>query len=506
MASIDPGRARRAATAPGGEGKGAAVFHFVIATTDLAAILRDLLSGSPGQRVGASIGLSRRVDGTDFLARRLSSSLEEPGPRGAAVFWIAPDAASLDPATVARVLSGEAGEPRVGLALGVGDIEGRARGVVRLHAGSLRPLDALRLIGPGLPCIELGEARQPAMPADLLQPAGLHSRRVGATGAAAFARLQRLSVVLVGAGGTGSVFATTAARMLSRGLLTIVDPDGLKEHNLGAWADPRDPRSGRLVGRRKAEALAEQIRAMPGAPLVHTVAAPLQDWATLPAVKQADVLVTCVDNAASRLAAAFLSVIYLKPLIDVGTGVFLGSGPREHAARMVEQESASRAGNISVMPTFPPALIEGGVRTTGADVRLVLPCDPGAGCLLCAGGVGVLNGGQMDAGPGIRRTRAPFWASRAGSQLTLNTVAAMEACDLLQDLLTGRVDGSRHRQYDRAPGPEWRDAPFEAAPPACPLCRRAGLGDAALDDLPLVQRELAALSSEAPGAANPDYA
>ena len=82
-------------------------------------------------------------------------------------------------------------------------------------------------------------------------------------------------------------------------------------------------------------------------------------------IKEADVLFCCVDNDAARLVTTTLATLYLKPLIDVGTGIFF---PPPTSLQ------SNEVGTIA-----PPA-----PRQMGCDVRCVLPGDA---CLLCAGGL-----------------------------------------------------------------------------------------------------------------------
>ena len=68
-------------------------------------------------------------------------------------------------------------------------------------------------------------------------------------------------------------------------------------------------------------------------------------------VKLSDLIICCADNDSARLAAGLLASLYLRPLLDIGSGI----------------------------------VREGGGLRMGGDIRLVLP---GEGrCLWCFGGV-----------------------------------------------------------------------------------------------------------------------
>jgi hypothetical protein len=315
---------------------------------------------------------------------------------------------------------------------------------------------ALRIAASGLPLVTLtppregaplpGSAQAAAARPGLTPPEeGLWSRTRGALGEVGWRRLRELRVAVLGCGRSGSL---AAAALWQAGVarLTLIDPDTLEEHNLGEMdaVTPAD------LGCAKVVAVTSALRGRPGGAdsVLEPVAESVLSLAALAGVKRSDVLVCCVDNATARLAAAFLAALYLRPLLDVGTGIFR----------------------------------EGEVRRMGADVRLVLP---GAGCLLCQGGIAGLEQAWRE----LRASPAPAppddWRrQRAGSLRSLNSVAVHLGLRLLEDLADGRLVGSTwlHLEYDgagvpaletRTPAPEW----------ACRLCRFTGHGDAALPRL-----------------------
>jgi hypothetical protein len=243
-------------------------------------------------------------------------------------------------------------------------------------------------------------------------------------------------VGVVGAGRSGSV-AALALRQVGVRRFTLVDPDDLELHNLGEMAGVRRAD----VVRKKALALADGLARDAGAVECSAVAESVTTWRALAALKPADLLLCCVDNPAARLATACLAVLYLKPLLDLGTGVFR----------------------------------ERGGRRLGADVRLVLP----GRCLLCLGGIAGVEetGGRLlqEAAPAAPRD---WRQERAGSLHSLNGVAVHLGVRLVEDLAEGRLAGSTwlHLDYDEAGRPNL-EAQGALPRAGCRLCALTALGD-----------------------------
>src|SRR5262249_7458871 len=149
--------------------------------------------------------------------------------------------------------------------LGIGDglMRGTLWGAVQAGRHSL-PLDVLHLVGSGMFRLMLTcpyaswQGTPPA--ADVLQTEASHtatalwSRAVGALGSTAgWQRLIGLRIVLIGVGRTGSLVATTLARLGCQHL-TLIDPDRLEPHNLGEM----DSVCRSDVGRYKVDAVVER--------------------------------------------------------------------------------------------------------------------------------------------------------------------------------------------------------------------------------------------------------
>ncbi len=172
-----------------------------------------------------------------------------------------------------------------------------------------------------------------------------HSRQLPLLGAGTQEALSKARVAVVGVGGLGSFVALELA-YLGVGHLTLIDPDRIEQSNLNRLigAGPDD------VGRYKVDVFREFVERVAPKVAVTTVAAPLLDNEALNHAKAADLLLGCVDGHGARLSLNHLSVRYLIPLIDAGTGARLGTD--DLAARL------------------------------GGQVQVVAP---GVGCLECRG-------------------------------------------------------------------------------------------------------------------------
>jgi hypothetical protein len=275
----------------------------------------------------------------------------------------------------------------------------------------------------------------------LLTAHAVWSRTIGALGRRAWGQLCGLSVTVIGCGRSGALLAGVLARAGVHRLI-LVDPDRVEPHNLGETLGL----SGESLHRCKAEAVADEGRRQSPwpRPCVEPVGASVVSLRALDAVKRADVLVCAVDNAAARLHVACLAALYLRPMLDLGTGIPLGGG----------------------LP--------------GADVRLVLP----GRCLLDTGGIPgwreardeLLAGGGLHPGGGGPEA---FRGERQGSLLSLNGVAVFLGIRLLEEMLLGRLTGSIWLQLETAPdGVPSVQRRTPRPDPACRLCRWAGAGDA----------------------------
>jgi molybdopterin/thiamine biosynthesis adenylyltransferase len=415
--------------------------HLTISDPALRELLRRLAM-NPDHVAVCPAGVSRLGDRTEWLVHALRR--QPPWPDGGArSVFVAADRIEHLPGRLRATLAERLVDAStVVLALGIGRAAGHGAGVCRT-GGVVLPLDGVGVVGPGMPRLAFSPATGvDAEPSEAER--AVWSRTIGALGEAAWRRLRDLHVAVVGCGRSGSLAATALCRLGLR-RLTLLDPDTVELHNVGEM----DAVTQGDVGRRKVDAVREALRRdAPGECRVDAVAESVLALPGLVAAKQADVLFCCVDDPGARLAAACLAALYLRPLVDVGSGIF-----------------------------FEP-----GGRRMGGDVRLVLPgC-----CLLCLGGVGDFEQARREllADPGLVSPPRVWRRQRAGSLRSLNGPAVLLALRLLEDLVGRRIVGSiwLHLEFTGAGIPT-----LEQGQPSvnhsCPLCALTARGDGGVREL-----------------------
>ncbi len=125
----------------------------------------------------------------------------------------------------------------------------------------------------------------------------------------------RLTAVVIGVSGTGSIVAEQAAR-LGFGRVVMIDFDRVEAHNLNRIlnATTRDAEIRAL----KVEMFAAAIRSHQAGEVPVPVAASLATREAVLAASTADILFCCVDTLEARQIADLISAAFLIPLIDVG--------------------------------------------------------------------------------------------------------------------------------------------------------------------------------------------
>jgi hypothetical protein len=261
----------------------------------------------------------------------------------------------------------------------------------------------------------------------------------GALGDYAWRRLCQLHYLIIGCGRNGSLLAHALVRTGAR-RLTLVDPDTTELCNLDGDGYLPDH-----ITRPKADALAESLRAVNPTIEAQPLAYSVSDSRILPAAREADVLITAVDDDGARWAAAHLAVLYLKPLLDVGTGVLT---------------------------------TESGEPLLGADIRWIVP---GEGCLLCMGGVANLQQVEV-VRQGLYaeqqyRAQRHWRRERRGSLRSLNMIATGLALRMLEDYLAMRLPTSRWlRLVYQDAMPQLQTPAYNTPNREC-LCVQLGGGD-----------------------------
>jgi molybdopterin/thiamine biosynthesis adenylyltransferase len=392
------------------------------------AALRELVRPDRvGRLAFGPVGFCRRPERIDFFAHTIRRSPADSGnqtrhllvrlPRSPAEFhdpFLPPHDDRL------------VGELRLGIAAAAGQLQ-----AVRYSGQRAIPFDEVRIIGPAMP--SFGQAGPPTSAEEREQ----WSRTIGAMGDQAWQRLHQLHVAIIGCGRSGSLAASALAQT-GVGTLTLIDADPVEPHNLGEMTLV----SRADLGKPKSQALADALGRRQAVRL-HVCPAPISELPALLQASTADVLIGCVDNAAARLAATITAALYLKPLLDIGTGIF-----REDAA------------------------------VWGAEVRLVLPGQ----CLLCLGGIADLNRGLAELFDGPAPRPVDWRTQRAGSLHSLNGMAVFLGLRLLEELLIGRRQQSlwMHLDGTATGGVRLEERPGRSN---CVLCDRTGQGDEGLTNI-----------------------
>ena len=129
------------------------------------------------------------------------------------------------------------------------------------------------------------------------------------------AELGRLTAVVIGVSGTGSILAEQAAR-LGFGRVILIDFDRIEKRNLNRILNStlEDATKRRL----KVETLAKAITSYRGSDCVIPISASINTRVAVLAASQGDVLFSCVDTLEGRYIADLVASAFLQPLFDVG--------------------------------------------------------------------------------------------------------------------------------------------------------------------------------------------
>lgn len=314
-------------------------------------------------------------------------------------------------------------EPRIEVALH----PDRGASVFLFAGDQVLDLDAVTIRGTGMETWVASE-RPPDLQGTIPRD-GRFSRYIGALGGSEIHhRIRGLVVAICGVSRTGSLIATHLVRAGVRRLV-LVDPDVVEDHQL----DAMDVAGRRRIGMHKVQAVAAELRRIDPEVEVLPVPHRLEEEPARSAVLKADVIVTSADSHRPRVLSALMASAYGKVHVDIGTGVL-------RSATGVEM---------------------------GLDVRIM---PPGA-CILCNGGVAIP---RVDG-------REDWRALREGSLRSLNGMASSLAMHLLEQLVRGDLSGAAW--WTVRLDLEARE-PFVRHPTrvraGCPVCWRAGWGDAAM--------------------------
>jgi molybdopterin/thiamine biosynthesis adenylyltransferase len=173
------------------------------------------------------------------------------------------------------------------------------------------------------PRVDLAAWPQRRRPAAPPIPPERVARLTSAFGREAYQRLQRATVAVIGAGGTGSAAIPILARA-GVGRLIVVDADHASESNLERLhgSTPRDAAEAVpkvLIAKRSVADYAPDV-------MVEAYIGRLPQREIVDAVLQADVIMGCTDQHTSRLTVADIARRYLLPAIDCGGLIEGGDG------------------------------------------------------------------------------------------------------------------------------------------------------------------------------------
>lgn len=330
---------------------------------------------------------------------------------------------------VTKAVSSNAGNARV-LAAGI-DSRSAVWGGQFWSETEQQDLCGIRFVCSGMPEVYSVDVQSAAFHEDIHR----YSRLTGAIGNVAL-RLRSLKVMVVGAGRNGSAILQQLA-LLGVGALTIVDRDVLQTENLDATVGVNVSQ----VGLPKARAIAESLCRLRDDLSVTCLVKSASHRDVLEAARTTDLIVSCVDNDAPRLAAAKIARQLLRPHLDIGTGI-----------------------------TQQPD----GTRMIAGDARLLMPGD---GCVCCVGGLRNRSDAEFELRSppnALRREKPVAWnQERMGSLITINSMAVSTGVQLWLDLLSGSLPGSTwHRiRWVEGKGLESQASPVGASA-VCDLCNR----------------------------------
>lgn len=213
------------------------------------------------------------------------------------------------------------GRPLASIVFGKGGASGQV-----YEGGAGWNVGSIKIVGKRLDWVPTARSGRPTMRCD-----AMYDRQIRALGRATHHKIGRMTVAVVGAGGTGSSVAVQLGRM-GVGRLLLVDMDTIDPTNLprvyGSCAGD--------IGRPKADVLRSHIRSF-STSRVDSICGTVEDEAVQLALLESDVMFSCTDNLTSRSVANEISGRYYIPLIDVGCRVRLdGHGSIQQAAAKVQ--------------------------------------------------------------------------------------------------------------------------------------------------------------------------
>lgn len=147
---------------------------------------------------------------------------------------------------------------------------------------------------------------------------GRFERQIRIFGVDGQTRLSTMRVALVGTGGTGSHVAQQLA-YLGVGSLDLIDRDYVEESNLNRLigAFPSDVEQ----GRQKVDVVSDHIERIAPTASVRRIRESVVTDAGYEALRNSDIVISCVDRDSVRLIVNEVCVAYSKPLFDLATDI-----------------------------------------------------------------------------------------------------------------------------------------------------------------------------------------
>ncbi|MDQ2914425.1 MAG: ThiF family adenylyltransferase [Chloroflexota bacterium] len=181
-------------------------------------------------------------------------------------------------------------------------------------------VELIRIVGRGVMLL-----RRDEQPDEDFEP---WERQIRAFGRGTQKLLRQVRLGVVGAGGTGSIAAISAAH-LGVSNFVLVDPDSLERSNLSRVLGSRASDLDGGAAPTKVSILARAIREIRPEAQVETWTADVVEVRTLRALADCDVILSCTDTHASRAALEQLPYHYGVPVLDVGTLIRNAAGKTE---------------------------------------------------------------------------------------------------------------------------------------------------------------------------------
>ena len=309
----------------------------------------------------------------------------------------------------------------------VGQNDFKAR-TYSLENGNLVPVDEIRIIGRKIQIIRNTHGESDCQTFD---------RQILLWGKEGQKKISKTEVVIVGAGGTGSMVFQMLTRLgLDR--ITLIDHDTIEPSSLNRLIGSTT----KNISQAKVEALKEYAETY-SQTQVEAVSKSILHPEVLEKVKQADVVFSCTDTQSSRMILNDAAVKYHIPLIDLGAGI----------------------------------LTEKGCIEAGGQVRIVLP---DGYCLACIDGINYAKAGEELLNEQDRQMRRAAGYVQghnipSPSVVSLNgTIASLAVTEFL-NLITGIREVNTYVTYDMQSNNTIVQTLQAEKDESCPVCGRNGI-------------------------------